>query len=167
MRCHDLANRLGLLCTLSSMTDDSTYWAFFLFVIRGQKGGKNFIELRVVSNRGSTWTFNMGLWTQSNLSTDGEATSDVPEAYAVDENDSGVGFDEWAAVEKKKDIKRRTPLRINSKNHMHLTHAHDLKGDDPLTHLTNHPPQTRSQKTSTMTPTLLSCLTIFDHWCFN
>jgi len=44
----------------------------------------------------------------------GEATSDVPEAYAVDENDSGVGFDEWAAVEKKKDIKRRTPLRINN-----------------------------------------------------
>jgi hypothetical protein len=46
---------------------------------------------------------------------DGESTSEITDAYTTEEIETGVGFDEWAMVEKKKDHQRRMPLRINSK----------------------------------------------------
>lgn len=45
---------------------------------------------------------------------DGESPSDIPKGYPVENIDTGIGFDEWVAIEKKKDYNRRTPLRINS-----------------------------------------------------
>lgn len=86
--------------------------------IRGPKAGKNFTEPRVVSVRQFLpYCTNCGGKVNPllGITLDGEITSDVPEAYTIDENDKGVGFDEWAEVEKKRDYSRRTPLRINSK----------------------------------------------------
>ncbi|KAI9286695.1 NRDE-2, necessary for RNA interference-domain-containing protein [Umbelopsis sp. AD052] len=53
----------------------------------------------------------------------GESPSDIPKGYSVENNDTGVGFDEWVSIEKKKDYNRRTPLRINN------TQAEDIDED--------------------------------------
>jgi hypothetical protein len=46
---------------------------------------------------------------------DGESSENIPEAYETSDNEAGVGFDDWASVERRKDRSRRTPLRISSK----------------------------------------------------
>lgn len=46
---------------------------------------------------------------------DDESPDNIPEAYETGDNDEGIGFDEWVAVERRKDRSRRTPLRISSK----------------------------------------------------
>ncbi|KAH8548370.1 NRDE-2, necessary for RNA interference-domain-containing protein [Umbelopsis sp. PMI_123] len=53
----------------------------------------------------------------------GESPSDIPKAYPIEDSDTGIGFDEWVTVEKKKDSNRRTPLRINN------TQAEDIDED--------------------------------------
>ncbi|KAG2181353.1 hypothetical protein INT43_008936 [Umbelopsis isabellina] len=52
-----------------------------------------------------------------------ESPDNIPEAYETGDNDEGIGFDEWVAVERRKDGSRRTPLRISN------TQAEDIDED--------------------------------------
>ncbi|CAM0137619.1 unnamed protein product [Umbelopsis sp. WA50703] len=53
----------------------------------------------------------------------GESSENIPEAYETSDNEAGVGFDDWASVERRKDRSRRTPLRISN------TQAEDIDED--------------------------------------